>query len=100
MLDNCTLNALSKPGVGANSTKVIQASNADKVKAQDISTLLQNAKTGDISKLPYNRILSPDVFTLLMVDTKAAKRDGKQRITYFYLCENDFIPNWMPPEAV
>ena len=35
-----------------------------------------------------------------MMDTKAAKRDGKQRITYFYLCENDFIPNWMPPEAV
>ena len=59
VLNNCTLNALSKLGVGANSTKVIQASNADKVKPQDISTLHQKATTGDISKLPYNLILHP-----------------------------------------
>ena len=34
------------------------------------------------------------------MDTKLAKKDGKQRITYFYLCDNEFLPPWMPPEAV
>ena len=100
VLENSTLNALSRFGVSPNATKVIQVSNADKVKPKDIATLNHNAKTGDIAKLPYNLILSADIYTLLMMDTKVAKKDGKQRITYFYLCDNEFLPPWMRPEAV
>ena len=81
VLENSTLNDLSGLGVSPNATKVIQVSNADKVKPKDIATLNHNAKTGDIAKLPYNLILSADVYTLLMMDTKVAKIDGKQRIT-------------------
>ena len=100
MLDNGTLIALSKLGVGANSTKVIQTSNAERVKPQEIGPIHKKAKMGDLSTLPYNLILSSDVYTLLLMDTKLTKQDGKQRITYFDLCANDFIPNWLPPEAV
>ena len=99
-LDNSTLIALSKLGVGANSTKVLQTSNADRVKPQDIFSIHKKAEMGDLSILPYNLILSADVYTLLLMDTKLTKQDGKQRITYFDLCANDFIPNWLPPEAI
>ena len=83
VLENSTFNALSMLGASPNAMKVIQASNADKVKPGDIATLLKNAKTGDISKLPINLILSSDIYTLLMMDTNAAKKDNKQAITYF-----------------
>ena len=100
MLENSTLNALSKLGTSPNAMKVIQASNADKVKPKDIATLHQNAKTGDIAKLPYNLILSADIYSLLMMDTNTAQKDNKQALTYFYLCDQDFLPPWLPPEAV
>ena len=80
VLENSTLNALSKLGTSPNSMKVIQAANAVKTKPQDIATLHQNAKTGDIAKLPYNLILSADIYSLLMMDTNAAKKDKKQAI--------------------
>ena len=99
-LDNTTLMALSKLGVGANSTKVLQTSNADRVKPRDICSLHKKATMGDLSILPYNLIISSDVYTILLTDTNLTKQDGKQRITYFDLCANDFLPNWLPPEAV
>ena len=70
VLDTGTLIALSKLGVGANSTKVIQTSNAERVKPQEIGPIHKKAKIGDLSTLPYNLILSPDVYTLLLMDTK------------------------------
>ena len=99
-LDNATLIALGKLGVGANSTKVLQTSNCDRVKPQDIRTLYKKASIGDFFALPYNLIVSSDVHNILLMDTNLSKKDGKQRITYFDICANDFISNWLPPEAV
>ena len=53
-LDNATLIALGKLGVGANSTKVLQTSNCDRVKPQDIRTLYKKASIGDF--LHYHTI--------------------------------------------
>ena len=58
VLDNGTLIALSKLGVGANSAKVIQTSNAERVKPQEIGPIHKKAKICDLSTLPYNLILS------------------------------------------
>ena len=43
---------------------------------------------------------SPDIYSLLLSDSKAAAEKGHQALTYFNLYEKDFLPPWLPPEAV
>ena len=85
---------------GNDSTSPDGTTNADRVKPQEICSVHKKAKMGDLSILPYNLILSSDVYTLFLMHTKLTKKDGKQRITYFDLCANDFITNCLLPEAV
>ena len=35
-----------------------------------------------------------------MMNTNASRKENKQPLTYFYLCGEYFIPNWLAPEAV
>ena len=83
-LENTTLNTLSMLGVSPNAMKIIQTTNALNLK----------------SSLPVEFMPSPDIYSLLLSDSTAASERGHHALTYFNLCEKDFLPPWLPPEAV
>ena len=99
-LENSTLNALSMLGVGPQAMKVMQIVNAVKVTSHGIPKIMAGASLGDMSKLPIEFFPSTDVYSLLLTDNRAAVEAGRQALTYFNLCDNAFIPPWLPPDAV
>ena len=99
-MENSTLNALSMLGVSPSAMKVIQTANAPKLKMADIPAVLKEASIGDTSALHMEFTPSPDVFSLMLMDSKIAADNHRQAITYFNLCGDFFIPTWLPPEAV
>ena len=69
-------------------------------KSSEISPSMKLAVVDDLSTLPVEFIADPEVFSLLMMETKAATEDGRQPFTYFDLCQDSFTPQWFAPEAV
>ena len=80
--------------------KVMQNVNAVKVTSHGIPKIMAGASLGDMSKLPIELFPSTDVYSLLLTDNRAAVEAGRQALTYFNLCDNAFIPPWLPPDAV
>ena len=87
-------------GVSPNAMKVIKTANSLKLKMADIPAVRKEASAGDMSTLPIEFTSSSDVFSLMLMDSKTAAGNHRQAITYFNLCSDFFIPNWLPPEAV
>ena len=68
-LENTILNALSMLGVSPNAMKLIQTTNALKLKSSDIPGVRKEASMGDLSAWPVEFMPSPDIYSLLLSDS-------------------------------
>ena len=87
-------------GAAPNAVKILQASNKHRFKSLEISPLMKQTEMCDLSTLPVEFIVFPNVFSILMMETNAAVADNRQPFTYFDLYKEDFTPEWLPPDAI
>ena len=84
-------NILSLMGASPNTIKITQTAGMKKCKACELNTLLSKAQIGDLTTLPVQFKAYPDVFSILMAETKNALMDKKQPFSYFDLTNKDSV---------